>query len=191
METLSPESQTQQNKNSENLNSEKPNGSASSPRGKKYWKFVVGFFAVIIGVFILINTSFWLWEKYNMWQGQKRVQQTVEALKKFEEEDYQKAMADTYGGKTPQETLKMYIEAVEKGNYELASKYFIGDKQEGELRSFKNSIREDILNIISLLKQTLKSQGSFSTNKNGYIIRKPILVNFKLYPNGIWKIIEI
>ncbi len=191
METLSPESQTQQNKNSENLNSEKPNGSASSPRGKKYWKFVVGFFAVIIGVFILINTSFWLWEKYNLWQGQKRVQQTVEALKKFEEEDYQKAMADTYGGKTPQETLKMYIEAVEKGNYELASKYFIGDKQEGELRSFKNSIREDILNIISLLKQTLKSQGSFSTNKNGYIIRKPILVNFKLYPNGIWKIIEI
>src|SRR3972149_527386 len=106
---------------------------------RKYRKFVFGLIAVIVGVFVLANAGLWLWQKYDLWQGQKRGQQMAEALKKFEAEDYAKAMADTYGGKTPQETLQMYIDAVEKGDYELASKYFIGDKQDEELNKLNNT----------------------------------------------------
>ncbi len=41
-------------------------------------------------------------------------------------ENYEKAMKeDVYGGKTPEETLKLFIEALKKEDIELASKYFI------------------------------------------------------------------
>ena len=36
---------------------------------------------------------------------------------------------DTYGGKTPEETLDMFIEALKAGDTDLASKYFVIDKQ--------------------------------------------------------------
>ena len=80
---------------------------------------------------------------YEQWKGRQGVENLAKALKQVEEESYKQAMADTYGGKTPQETLQMYIEAVEKGDFELASKYFIGGYQEKELKSLKNSNPEE------------------------------------------------
>lgn len=42
------------------------------------------------------------------------------------EKSYNEAMEnDTYGGKTPQETLDMFVEALRAGDTELASKYFV------------------------------------------------------------------
>ncbi len=41
--------------------------------------------------------------------------------------------SDAVGGKTPEETLQLFITALEKGDYDLASKYFVPDKQ-GEMR---------------------------------------------------------
>lgn len=158
---------------------------------KTYWKFVLWFLGIIIGVFVLYDISFWGWQFFKQYQGEKAVQKLAEELERIKKEDYEKAIADTYGGKTPQETLQMYIDAVEKGDYELASKYFILDKQGKELESLKNSNKENIENVLKLLKQTIKSSGSFSTDQKGYIIRKPLLVDFLLYPNDIWKIIEI
>ena len=119
------------------------------------------------------------------------MQKAAEALKKAEEDSYRQALADTYGGKTPQETLRMYIDAVEKGDYLLASKYFVGDYQEKELKSLQTSKQENVINTVKLLKQSLQSDGSFSADRQEYIIRRPLLVDFRIYPNGIWKIIEI
>src|SRR3989344_1003779 len=161
---------------------------------RKYRKFVFGLIAVIVGVFVLANAGLWLWQKYDLWQGQKRVQQMAEALKKFEAEDYAKAMADTYGGKTPQETLQMYIDAVEKGDYELASKYFIGDKQEEELRSSYKMSKSEIERYISVLKNAITKfdfDGKYDIDKKYFSLYKPILIREKISPNGIWKIIEI
>ena len=100
-------------------------------------------------------------------------------------------MADTYGGKTPQKTLQMFIEAVEKGDYELASRYFILEKQEKELDDLKNAQKKDIKNVLNLLKQSLQYQGKYSQNENLYLIRKPILIEFIKYPSGIWKLTDI
>jgi len=36
---------------------------------------------------------------------------------------------DTVGGKTPEETLKMFVAALKKGDVELASQYFSLDKK--------------------------------------------------------------
>ncbi|MEK9150650.1 MAG: hypothetical protein AAB411_00990 [Patescibacteria group bacterium] len=170
-----------QNNQINNLNKQK----------SRFRKFILAFFVVIIGAFVLFIMVAWGWQKYRYWQDEKIAQKAEEGIRKWQQEDYERAMADTYGGKTPQETLQMYIDAVEKGDYELASKYFIGSKQEKELKSLKNSERKNIENMINQLKQVLKSVGSFSWDKKEFAIRKPILVDFKLYPNNIWKIIEI
>jgi len=37
---------------------------------------------------------------------------------------------DTYGGKTPEETYDMFLDALRKGDTTLASKYFVVDEQE-------------------------------------------------------------
>ena len=164
---------------------------------RKYWKFVLGLIAVIVGVFVLANVGLWLWQKYDLWQMQKRVQELTEGLKRIEQEDYARAMADTYGGKTPQETLQMYIDAVEKGDYELASKYFIGDKQDEELNKLNNTNenKKDLEIYLEFVK-TAKSWRSSLEDKNFVMEAKTnlgpsIFIRFKIYPNGIWKIIEI
>ena len=57
---------------------------------------------------------------YNSIAPYTREENRLEALRK----------ADVYGGKTPEETLNMYIEALKKGDIELASKYVVVEKQE-------------------------------------------------------------
>jgi len=76
-------------------------------------------------------------EKYNQSKQWQEIKKSAEAFQKAEQELYQKMMADTYGGKTPEETLDLFIAAVEKGDYELASKYFVKSKQVG-IRKNKN-----------------------------------------------------
>jgi len=174
----------------ENQNQNNQINEINKPKSK-FWKFTLIFLGIVIGILVLYVAGLWGWRKYEWNQSIKRGEIAEENLKKLMREDYEQAMADTYGGKTPQETLQMYIDAVEKGDYELASKYFIGDKQEKELNSLQNSKRENIGNVLNLLKQSLKSQGSFSAEKDRYVISRPLLVDFKKYPNNIWKIIEI
>lgn len=150
-------------------------------------KFFI-WFLVIITV-VVVGAFFW--DSLSLRLRQKRVERLAEELKKIEQEDYERAMADTYGGKTPQETLQMYIDAVEKGDYELASKYFVLSGQETEMQNLSNIAKENITTLVSLLKQSLETSGSYSEDGSSYAIRRPILVRFVLYPNGIWKILEI
>ena len=37
---------------------------------------------------------------------------------------------DTYGGKTPEETYDMFLDALRKGDTTLASKYFVGSRRD-------------------------------------------------------------
>jgi len=186
----------------------------------KYAKILVGAVAVIA----LVSVAFAGWGIFKQWRMRKGVENFAETLKRLEQEDYRHAMADTYGGKTPQETLQMYIDAVEKGDYELASKYFIGEKQEKELNSLKNSDQENIKNILDALRKTKivdmralledryeEEVRKYSTteSKEDYVNRlydvygysaKAIMsvkvdgydfsIDFRKYPNNIWKILE-
>jgi len=49
--------------------------------------------------------------------------------------------ADIYGGETPEETWSMFLEALKKEDFELASKYFVVDKQ-AEYLSLFNNVKE-------------------------------------------------
>lgn len=128
---------------------------------------------------------------YRTLMGRYRIQKLAEAMDQAQKDEYAREIADTYGGKTPQETLAMYIAAVQEKNYVLASKYFTFSKQQKELDSWTDATPEAIATYVSLLKQGLKAEGEYSTNKKEFFIDKPIAFDFFLYPNGIWKLTEI
>jgi len=131
-------------------------------------------------------------EKYNQSKQWQEIKKSAEAFQKAEQELYQKMMADTYGGKTPEETLDMYIEAVEKGDYELASRYFVVEKQEEwkkELFEIEKVNKKNV--FLEPLRQSKNSEGEYSESQQTFAIYKPVAINFILYPNGIWKISEI
>ena len=102
--------------------SQSKNQSPEKPK-RKYLKFIIGFLAIII----LAAGGFFVWDKYFS-PAAKINRETQKNYQKYLDwqKNYEKAMReDTYGGKTPEETLKMFIEALKKEDIELASKYFM------------------------------------------------------------------
>jgi len=96
---------------------------SSEKSGRKYWKFVLGFLIIIV----VVAGGFFVWDKYFSQQAKLNRQNAENYLKYFDwQRNYEKAMReDTYGGKTPEETLQMFIEALKREDIELASKYFM------------------------------------------------------------------
>jgi len=93
----------------------------SSPKSKRFWFVLIAFLAVIllIGGFV-VWTSYLSPEAKSERETRLNYEKATKALS-----DFETAMKnDTYGGKTPQETLDMFIDALKKGDIELASRYF-------------------------------------------------------------------
>ncbi len=154
-----------------------------------YWKFVTWFLAIVVLSFALL----WGLARYERYVGQSQLDDIVAAMKQYEKEDYAAAMADTYGGKTPKETLQLYIAALEKRDYALAAKYFIGGKQEKELHRFDKTTDARVGEVILLLKQALNSSKDLDCDgqKTECAIHDPVYVDTKLYPNGVWKLTDL
>ncbi len=84
---------------------------------KHILKFLfVGIVMVLIGWGILQYLS-----KQTDSTGQSQKQSTKETAR---------IAQDTYGATTPEETLRLFVAALKKGNTELAAKYFVLDKQQ-------------------------------------------------------------
>ncbi|MDP3729329.1 MAG: hypothetical protein Q8R26_01045, partial [bacterium] len=107
--------------------------------------------------------------------------------------------ADTYGGKSPQETLDMFIAALEKGDIELASKYFLLDMNENYSRGKQMNYLENIKNknlLISMIQdlKTAESHDSLYEGNQQFIIYNKektdsLLINFRFNEqSNIWKI---
>jgi len=91
-----------------------------------YWALIV---------VALITIAWWGWGRYQNEQIFSRFQ--VGGKKALTAEEFQKLAdilpgkykADTYGSTTPEGTLALFIDALKKGDADLASKYFIPEKQ--------------------------------------------------------------
>ncbi len=77
-----------------------------------------------------------------------------EALKQIEKLKKEYA-EDPYGGDTPEETLRLFVEALKKGDTDLAAKYFVLDKQE-EWRQELTKIKEK--NLLGEMVRDLESE---------------------------------
>jgi len=156
-------------------------------------------FIVLGGLFLYLGGYQVLKEGYKRWHESK---QAYEAMQKFEQamKEYNKTLEeDTYGGKTPQETLVMFISALEKGDIDLAAKYFALDENlsrkqwEDGLKKAKEEGR--IEEIVSLLKKAQKSssQPGYETAYEFMILGEDkmaigtILMRLNQH-SGVWKI---
>lgn len=149
------------------------------------------FWTIVIILFILFLAELGL-RYYEKWQGVRQVEELARELERIESEREAIKTADTIGGKTPQETLRMFISAVEAGDYELASKYFVVEEQEKwkkELNEIK--VKDNLETFLGPLVEARISQGEYSKSKDTHSIHKPVLISFVKYPSGNWKIEEI
>lgn len=158
--------------------------SNSKKRSKIFW-------IIVIILFVLMLTELGL-RYYDRWHGQKRVEELARELERIESERTAAQAADTIGGETPQETLRMFIDAVEAGDYELASKYFVIEKQEEWEEELKEIAEMQKLEVfLPPLRKANNSKGEYAENKKGYAVYDPVAIDFILYPSGNWKIEEI
>jgi len=146
-------------------------------------------FLGIIGVGVVV----WLGALYlNPEEQAKR-----DALKYFEDLQAQYE-SDTYGGATPEETLQLFITALEAGDIELASKYFLPDEQGKKLEFLENVKKAENLKLLaselsgSYTKKDFTGDGSsfvfyFLNSKTGTELQ----VSFSNMPSGVWKITDL
>jgi len=171
---------------------------SSEKSGRKYWKFVLGFLIIIV----VVAGGFFVWDKYFSQQAKLNRQNAENYLKYFDwQRNYEKAMReDTYGGKTPEETLQMFIEALRKEDVELASKYFVlrsdGSSdpkwKEGLIKTKEIGKLQEVINVLSKAKPDLGARISeeyyvFSTRDENGTVTADIDLRINKY-SGVWKI---
>ncbi len=77
-------------------------------------------------------------------------QEYLEWVKELEKQD-------NFGGKTPEETLELYIKALEARDFELASKYFVLEDQEREFKELDELSESDLVEYLLILKLETRS----------------------------------
>lgn len=151
---------------------------------KHFWKFLIGFFAIMFaGFFYLVWAN-----NYHNFSQQKSGEQYLKDLEKAYKND-------TYGGKTPEETLALFIDALKKGDIDLAAKYMLIEEQEkilSDLQEAKNGGRlNQVAQNLSLAKLSSRDDNSatFSVVDSKNILQYQ--ASFVKVPNGIWKILDL
>ena len=148
-------------------------------------KFLLGFLGIL-----LLALAVWSWGAYlNPDVREKR------ALVKYFEDIEEEYRNDMYGGATPEETLQLFIAALEAGDIELASKYFLPDERE-KIRSYFRDIKitgewDKVLEDAQNLRLTTKKDDeAFYTiaNENNVV---EVQVIFKKNQNNVWKITDL
>ncbi|MGB9681171.1 MAG: hypothetical protein ACPLXL_01350 [Minisyncoccia bacterium] len=99
-------------------------------------KYLFIFFGVLIIGFLVF---YFLNSNLKNVKEIRRNEQILKSSLKTQEEQYQK---DIYGGKTPEETYQMFLEALKKEDIDLATKYFLFEKQE-EYKKLLESIKRN------------------------------------------------
>lgn len=124
---------------------------------------------------------------------------------------------DKYGGKTPEETFDLFLDALRKEDIDLASKYFVipkRDNWEKSLEEYKKTklLASFILELENNRKHWEKEQGGDTSVAEFYFTTKVSketevefggqklklsagdysnTVRFEKYPSGVWKISEL
>ena len=165
---------------------------------KSYLKHIAG----LLGLIALVGGSFFVWSMYFSPEA-KYIQKVEKSMAELpgKIEAYKKDMeADTYGGKTPEETLQMFIDALKKGDVELASKYFALDddlvRDEEWLEALKKTKEagelQEVADRLSLARPNLEARAyeddfKFTVKDKDGNYRAYIDMGFNKY-SKVWKI---
>ncbi|MBI2039019.1 MAG: hypothetical protein HYT22_01935 [Candidatus Niyogibacteria bacterium] len=146
-------------------------------------KFIAGFVA-IIGVSLI---SLYVLQTY--FSPERQAERRLAELERLYAED-------TYGGQTPEETLQLFIDALKAGDIELASRYFIVDKQEEWNKNFKKIMENGFFDemITDLEKAKIGKEDNESVlftvaNKDNEVT---LQISLAVNPyNKLWKIYDM
>ena len=144
-------------------------------------KFLLGGITIVaVGIGILFLIDYIRFQKSPEYRALKE----VEKIK-------QEIAEDPYGGDTPEETLRLFIDALKQGDTELAAKYFVYDKQE-EWREDLARIKDKGLLDAMVRDLEKRKQDTIDSNTARYFIvtedgQASPLVLVK-GDNGRWKI---
>ena len=174
-------------------NAVSPQGSPKGPRPLKPVLIAFGAVVLLFAGYVLW-LAFWSPEAIREFEAQKN----LELAQNFQQ-TYETAMRnDTYGGKTPQETLNLFIDALKKGDIDLASKYFVL-KENGEVDeewiALLNKIKNDgnlerfafDLEKYNEAKNTFDPYFIFLYKNNNGSIALQVTMRLNKY-SGVWKI---
>lgn len=133
-----------------------------APNKPRFWKFAAWFVGIVVIVLAAASLASYVSpEARRDRELQRNYLQYQKGMSEFEA-----AMrADTYGGKTPQETLDMFVDALKKGDVELASKYFAlnGPLSRGEWKTEIEKRKEEIIGVAIRAVPTPKQEKSETT----------------------------
>ncbi len=126
---------------------------------KKIW-------AVVVVVIIAVVLGIWLYKTEKPFDPSVDIK-TFTTAGQFD--DYYKNLSevyrkDTYGGKTPEETLQLFIDALKKGDTDLAAKYYIPEKQKKELESLLQNKAKGFLETYIKIIDSKKTGVGFVDN---------------------------
>jgi len=132
------------------------------------------------------------WDLRTAWEPQRGLRAWV----KFGQEVEKLYRQDKDGGKTPEETMSLFLDALRRGDTDQASKYFILDKQDQwreDLAKIKaDGYLDEMVEDVS--RATLAEKGEIETtyymksfDESGKELSTPIILNFN-QKSGVWKI---
>lgn len=151
-------------------------------------KNVAKFFGMAVGIGILGVTTLFLTQYLN--SGNNPEYQVMQKIKDLE----RKYAEDSYGGDTPEETLRLFIEALKAGNTELAAKYFILDKQEEwkeDLAKIKESgVLDDMIGDLEKTEKKISGDTTYFTLVRENDLSSQLIMH-KNTANNKWKITEL
>lgn len=159
------------------------------------------FVFIIIGFLSLVAVAagvFWFSGGYKEWQAKKQARQQVDRAAEVQARVEEAYRNDTFGGKTPQETLDMFVAALRAEDVELASKYFALDDnlERGKWLHYLNEVKEknvliamanDIEKYAKPMKPSYEGDASFALFNDDGIVG--VLIDMELNPTSkVWKI---
>lgn len=149
------------------------------------WKFEAGFL-------LIVGTALLVWAGTVYLSPEARQERDA---RKYLEELQAQYKNDTYGGTTPEETLALFIAALEKGDIELASMYFLPEDREKWSQNIANVQENNHLN--EMISDLARAEKSKQESENAIFVIADearvvsALISFRKNQNGVWKISDI
>ena len=138
--------------------------------------------AVLVALLATLYGGYFLVKRY---EENKEYKEFVKYMEEYKN--------DTYGGKTPEETLQLFINALKAGDTDLAAKYFVFGKREKMKNDLK--IGKERGNLEKFLEYLNNPKKGKEVYEGAYIITfykdKKVLMRIDLFFNKqakIWKI---
>ena len=148
------------------------------------WKFIGGFL-------LIISASLILWVLTITLSPEAKQAREARAVLEQLQEEYKN---DTFGGQTPEETLELFIAALEDGDIELASKYTLPEDRNSLKKDLNEAkSKEGLASVVARLKKLEllekdEKTAFFVLRDKGGNISSQVVLDRNL--NRVWKVTD-